>query len=130
MRMPRKVRLLFAAPLLFLCWQAAFAQQNLLTLPQAAALSLDKSPERRISQADVDLAKSATRQARTALWPSLSFSEAVTRGNDPVYAFGTRLRQQRFEQSDFAPNRLNRPLPMNDFTSRFTGQWLAFDSLH
>jgi outer membrane protein TolC len=47
-----------------------------------------------------------------------------------VYAFGTRLRQQRFQQSDFALNNLNRPTPINDFTTRFSGNWMGFDSWH
>lgn len=98
------------------------------TLRQAVALSLDRSPDRRIAGADVAGAQIATRLARTALLPELFFSEGVTRGDDPVYAFGTRLRQQRFQQSDFALNNLNRPLPINDFTTRFWGQWRGFDS--
>lgn len=66
--------------------------------------------------------------ARTFLLPNISFAESATRGNDPVYVFGSLLRQQRFGQADFALNSLNRPAPMNNFTSRFAGQWLAFDS--
>ena len=58
------------------------------------------------------------------------FNENVTRGNDPVYVFGTRLRQQNFQAKDFALNNLNRPTPINNFTTRFSGNWLAFDSLH
>lgn len=108
-----------------------FAQQpSPLTLQEAVSLSLEKSPGRAISRADVDSARSGSRLARTALLPNLSFSEAATRGNDPVYAFGTRLRQQRFTQNDFALNNLNKPQPMNNFTTRFSGNWTAFDSWH
>jgi outer membrane protein len=39
------------------------------------------------------------------------------------------LRQQRFSAADFALNRLNRPTPIGDFSSRFGGQWTVFDSL-
>ena len=66
--------------------------------------------------------------ARTMLLPQLSFTEDISRGNDPVYAFGTRLRQRQFTQADFALNALNFPQPIGNFSTRFSGQWLAFDS--
>ena len=50
------------------------------------------------------------------------------RGNDPVYAFGTRLRQRQFTQADFALNALNFPQPIGNFSTRFSGSWMAFDS--
>ena len=98
------------------------------TLREAVALGFDQNPDQRIAASEVTAAQIATRAARTALLPNLSFSEAITRGGDPVYAFGTRLRQQRFQQSDFALNNLNRPTPINDFTTRFSGSWTGFDS--
>jgi outer membrane protein TolC len=97
------------------------------TLQQAVILALDKSPERRMSRLDRTVAKVASRQARTALLPALAFDETIMRGDDPVYVFGTRLRQRRFTQSDFALNNLNKPTPMNDFTTRVSGNWRAFD---
>ena len=40
----------------------------------------------------------------------------------------TRLRQRQFTQADFALNALNFPQPIGDFSTRFSGQWIAFDS--
>ena len=104
-----------------------FAQQP-LTLPEAVAVALGANPDRQIAKASVDAAKVGAGLARTALLPDVNFSEAVTRGNDPVYVFGSRLRQQGFTQSDFALNSLNRPTPVNNFATRFSGSWTAFDS--
>ena len=73
-------------------------------------------------------AKSAATLARTQLLPQLNFTEDISRGNDPVYAFGTRLRQRQFTQADFALNALNFPQPVGNFSSRFSGSWAAFDS--
>ena len=42
--------------------------------------------------------------------------------------FGTRLRQRQFTQADFALNALNRPQPIGNFSTRFSGSWMAFDS--
>jgi outer membrane protein TolC len=56
------------------------------------------------------------------------FSETATRGNDPVYVFGSELRQQRFTNADLALNRLNTPTPIGNFSTRFGGTWNLFDS--
>jgi outer membrane protein TolC len=45
-----------------------------------------------------------------------------------VYVFGTKLRQNRFTQADFDVNALNRPAPVGNFATRFSGSWMAFDS--
>jgi outer membrane protein TolC len=66
--------------------------------------------------------------ARTQLLPQLGLTEDISRGNDPVYAFGTRLRQRQFTQADFALNALNFSKPIGNFSTRFSGQWVAFDS--
>ena len=60
--------------------------------------------------------------------PRVTFSETATRGNDPVYVFGSRLRQQRFTADDFSLNKLNTPLPLGNFSTRFEGTWSLFDS--
>jgi outer membrane protein len=104
-------------------------QAGPLTLQQAVNVALEKSPDYKMVQADAAAARVATQAARTALLPSLGYTESATRGNDPVYAFGTRLRQQRFTQDNFALDSLNKPAPLNNFTSRFTVNWNAFDSL-
>lgn len=98
-----------------------------LTLQDAVVRALDHSPEHRIATLDRAAAQTAARQERTTLLPTLAFEEAVMRGNDPVYAFGTRLRQRQFTQDDFALNRLNSPTPINDFATRLSGNWTVFD---
>jgi hypothetical protein len=60
--------------------------------------------------------------------PHLNFSETATRGDDPVYVFGSKLRQQRFTTADFALNQLNTPLPIGNFSTRFAGSWNLFNS--
>jgi outer membrane protein TolC len=106
---------------------AASAQEP-LTLRQAVDRALRQNPEVAIARADSKAASAEASLSRTQLLPKLNFTEDISRGNDPVYAFGTRLRQQRFTQADFAPNALNRPAPIGNFSTRFSGSWLGFDS--
>ena len=106
----------------------AAAAQEPLTLRQAVNEALGQNPQAAIARADQQESKSAAAMARTQLLPQLNFTEDISRGNDAVYAFGTRLRQRQFTQADFALNALNFPQPIGNFSSRFSGSWTAFDS--
>lgn len=107
---------------------AAAAQVQPLTLTDAVAIALEKNPARKMLLADSQMAHAHISLAQSGFLPRVSFTEAATVGNDPVYAFGTKLRQGRFTQNDFALNNLNYPEPIGNFASRFGGQWNLFDS--
>lgn len=107
---------------------AGQAQAPPLTLRQAIDRALGQNPQAAIAHADEAQADAAARVARTQLLPKLNFTEDISRGNDPIYVFGERLRQRQFTQADFALNALNRPQPVGNFAARFSGSWLAFDS--
>jgi len=117
--------------LLILCciWSSvAGAQTAQLTLRQAIDRALGRNSEAVVASADEKAACASARLARTYLLPQLGFKEDISRGDDPVYAFGMRLRQRQFTQANFALNELNRPQPIGNFSSRFSGSWMAFDS--
>lgn len=111
---------------------AVQAQQTVdpspLTIQQAVRIALEKNPLRKAAIADTKVSSANVREARSVLMPRVTFSETATRGNDPVYVFGSRLRQQRFTADDFSLNKLNTPLPFGNFSTRFGGTWNLFDS--
>ncbi|HTM89905.1 MAG TPA: TolC family protein [Terriglobales bacterium] len=107
---------------------ATAAAQTSLSLQQAVSMALEKNPQRKMAVADQRAAAAGVQEARSGLLPRLGFTESATRGNDPVYVFGTRLRQQRFTSANFALNALNTPTPIGNFSSRFSGNWNLFDS--
>jgi outer membrane protein TolC len=117
---------------LWLTFASASAQQEAqpspLTLKQAVTIALEKNPLRKAAIADTKAASAGVHEARSLLMPHLSFSETATRGDDPIYVFGTKLRQSRFTNADFALNKLNTPLPFGNFSTRFGGTWNLFDS--
>ena len=114
---------------LLLCIGASAANaQDPLTLREAVDQALGQSPQAAIARAGDQEAKSAATMARTQLLPHLNFTEDISRGDDPVYAFGTRLRQGQFTQADFALDALNHPEAIGNFSTRFSGSWTAFDS--
>ena len=114
--------------LLFCMGALAATAQEQLTLRQAINQALGQNPDAAIARASNLDAKAAAAMARTALLPQLGFTEDISRGDDPVYAFGSRLRQRQFTALDFAVNALNRPQPIGNFSTRFSGSWVAFDS--
>jgi outer membrane protein TolC len=111
-------------------WSSAGIAQEAepLTLARAVALALEKNPVRKAALAETKIAKADTSQTRSFLLPHIGFAESAIRSNDPVFVFGTKLRQQRFTASDFALDSLNRPTPISDLSSKFSGQWTLFDS--
>jgi outer membrane protein TolC len=115
-------------PLLICFWGLAATAQDSLTLRQAINRALSENPEAAIARAGNYEAKANSSMTRTSLLPQLGFTEDMTRGNDPVYVFGAKLRQNEFTQADFKLNSLNRPEPLGNFASRFSGSWVAFDS--
>ncbi len=127
-------RIKFVHSVIAVMWllQTAPAQQaaepSPLTLQQAVKIALEKNPLRKVALADTRVASADIRAARSVLMPRLTFSETATRGNDPVYVFGSKLRQQRFTAADFALNKLNTPSPFGNFSTRFGGNWNLFDS--
>ena len=124
-------RIFLALAVLVPC-RAAIAQANQVgdpfTLQQAVSTALRQSPDHRLAALDAEAAVANEHLAKSALLPALSFTELANRGNDPVFVFGARLRQQRFKQGDFALDALNRPTPLGSFATRLSGDWVAFDS--
>lgn len=109
---------------------AGIRAQETLTLTQAIQTALRQNPDIDAAKAGIDEAKANFSLARTQYLPQVNFTEDMSRGNDQVYVFGTRLRQQRFTQADFALDALNKPDPIGNFATRISGGWLLFDSFH
>ncbi len=128
----RRAALFILIALLFGVTKRSFSQTptepSPLSLQQAANLALEKNPLRKAALADTKAASAGVQEAQSFLMPHVNFSELATRGDDPVYVFGSKLRQQRFTTNDFALNMLNTPPPYGNFSTRFGGTWNLFDS--
>ncbi|MBZ5528791.1 MAG: TolC family protein [Acidobacteriia bacterium] len=134
-RVRTRVWMSAAALALFLFAGAARAQErenpaagNSLTLGQAVRMALDKNPALRTAEDESDAARARSQQARAMWMPRVDFSQGFTRGDNPVYVFGTLLTQGRFTASNFALPALNQPGPLNNHQTRLDTQWRLFDS--
>lgn len=98
-----------------------------LTLGEAETIALGRAPALQVA---VERSRAAEAQARAAgsfRYPSLELRTGWLRSDDPVAAFGTKLRQQRFQEADFALSTLNDPPPVTDWTAGAGLTWRALD---
>ena len=82
---------------------------SVLTLHDFCRKVLDYYPRLKEQAATVELAVANRLQAQAGYLPRLQAQAGATYGDDPVYVFGSRLRQRAFTQEDFDLDRLNRP---------------------
>ena len=98
-----------------------------LSLSEAVELALEQSSELRIATARANAAREGAKRAESFIWPVVGANAGAVRSNDPVAAFGTRLRQGRFGEADFAVDALNSPDPITDWSAALGGQWSVLD---
>ena len=99
-----------------------------LSLADAIAMATVSNPKIALVTGQQAEAKADARSARSALFPKLGVSESFIDSTDPVFAFGTNLRQGRFTAQDLSLGRLNSPPATSDFASVAGGTWTVFDS--
>ncbi|GAB1401454.1 hypothetical protein MASR1M68_03650 [Elusimicrobiota bacterium] len=62
-------------------------------------------------------AKDENKFANSQYYPKATLEMSFIRSDDPVFAFGSYLRQERFTSANFNVDSLNRPSPADDFTA-------------
>lgn len=100
----------------------------LSSLRQAVQTALRNNPQLQSASDSAAAAAARLDQSKAAWYPRVDFSEGFTRGNNPVYVFGTLLAQRRFTAQDFDLARLNTPTPLSNFQTQLGGEMLLFDS--
>ena len=114
--------------LLFLALAGTVFAQEPLSLPQAAKLALRENKAIAAAAANVEAAQSRISQARSGLLPKVNYSESFTRGDNPVYVFGSLLTQHQFGAANFAIDSLNQPDAINNFQSQLVVDQPIYDA--
>ncbi|HVC00381.1 MAG TPA: TolC family protein [Candidatus Dormibacteraeota bacterium] len=128
MKMNRSFRIGWLIALLA-CAPGARAQApQPLTLRQAVELALKQNPALRATREQVNVSRAQVGEARAGWLPRLDVSQGFTRGDNPVYVFGTLLTQRQFKAGNFNLSALNQPSPLDNFQTRVDGQVSLFDS--
>ena len=98
-----------------------------INLTQAVNIALKNNPTIQAASAYADAAQYAIDAAKAGYMPQLDFSEGATRGNNPVYVFGTLLTQRQFTAANFELGFLNTPPPVNNFRTQFSASMPLYD---
>lgn len=115
---------------LFVCRVLAVAQDPAEPLPleKAVSLALESNSLIKAAEFTVDATSARVRFAFAGYLPKVTFDHTVTRGNNPVYVFGSLLTQRRFTEANFALNSLNVPAPLSNFQNKISLTQSLFDS--
>jgi outer membrane protein len=108
---------------------AAAQTGDSLSLSQAVAGALESNPVMRSARLGVDMAGKHVAEAEAARLPSVHISETLTRGNNPVFVFGSLLEQSRFAPQNFSLPALNNPDPITNLRTSIAISAPAFNGL-
>ena len=97
-----------------------------LTLEEAVQKALSRHPQIKAVMYQIEGEDAGLKGARAPLYPQLHLAEKFNRTNNPMWAFGTRLNQERITREDFDPDRLNDPDAINNFNTSFSVSWQLF----
>lgn len=113
----------------------AFTQTNApspqpkpITLQDAVGIALKNNPTIQSADAYAEAVRSGIAEAEAGRYPRLDFSEGFTRGNNPVYVFGSLLTQRQFTAQNFALGFLNYPTPLDNFRMQFSAGVPIYDA--
>ncbi len=120
-----------ATVLIFFSVNTATAQEQRgvrpLSLRAAIETALTHNPQITAVREGLATRMAQVTSARSGLFPRLDVSETYNRTTNPMWAFGTKLNQGEIAQEDFAPDALNEPDPIDNFTTALSLSWQLFD---
>ena len=125
-RLPEMVWVMVLVCLLVNLAPVAHAQEP-LGLSEAIKFMLANHPLISSQGSAEHAAAQRIRQAQAGRLPSVSYSESIHAGNNPVYVFGSLLEQHRFGAANFALESLNNPDPLVNFSSVFSAEQVVYD---
>jgi outer membrane protein TolC len=82
----------------------------------------------RAAGADVEAAAQDRSRARSGYLPRVDLVEEITRSNNPVFAFASKLGQERFTADDFGLESLNAPDPLTNSATRIVLKQNVWDA--
>ena len=119
--------LLMAGILLIFLFADSYAQDDHLTLQEAARILTENNPQLAQRALESQSAKAQYRNSLASYYPSIDFVQSISHSNNPVYVFGSLLNQRQFTEANFNIASLNEPDALTDNVSRFQLGWLLYD---
>lgn len=79
---------------------------------------LDNNLQVKMAQKEVELADAELLGTRAMYLPNINASYTFSNTNNPLYAFGSKLNQERITMTDFNPDNLNSPKSISNFATK------------
>ncbi len=89
-----------------------------LSLSGALELAEQGNFDLRLAEHETEQAEADFRKSSSVFLPQVQFSESFLSTDDPLMAFGLRLKQERVTQADFDPALLNNPSTLRNFSTK------------
>ncbi len=102
--------------------------QGPMSLKDAVHLALKQNKAIEASGAARKAAEARIAEARGGHLPKVNYSEAWTRGNNPVFVFSSLLTQHQFGEQNFQIGPLNQPDFLNNFQSQVAADQTLYDA--
>ena len=100
-----------------------------LTLRDAAAEALSRTPQVAAAASETDAARARLGQARATWLPVVDATANSSRSNNPVFVFASLLEQGRFGPQHFDPNFLNNPPAFRNDRLTLNVRYAFFDQM-
>jgi outer membrane protein TolC len=95
-----------------------FGQARPLSLDEALELARENNRSVKSAEARQQSARGAYRMTNSVFLPGLSVSHTGVSTNDPLSAFGFKLKQEIVSQADFDPASLNNPNDLENYNTK------------
>jgi outer membrane protein TolC len=123
----KPIHIVCVALVALLTGQAGAQTPTTLGLAQAVEAALENHPLVRSARLAVEQSGNRAAEARAERAPTVRISETFTRGNNPVFVFGSLLEQGRFGPQNFALPTLNNPQSLTNLRTVLSVDVPVFD---
>jgi outer membrane protein TolC len=116
----RKITILI---LLFTAYSEAFSQEIIpISKADLENKLIDNNLQVKMAKKEAELAKAELLATRAMYLPNVNASYTFSNTNNPLYAFGSKLNQERITMMDFNPDHLNNPKSISNFATKIEVQ--------
>lgn len=84
--------------------------------------SIDHNLQVKMAKKEAELAQAELLGTRAMYLPNVNASYTFSNTNNPLYAFGSKLNQERITMMDFDPDNLNNPKSISNFATKIEVQ--------
>lgn len=100
-------------------FQTVFSQDTIrISKTELEQKILDNNLQVKMAQKEAELADAELLGTRAMYLPNINASYTFSNTNNPLYAFGSKLNQERIAMTDFNPDNLNSPKSISTFATK------------